>query len=1071
MTESMAELTAKRAKYVESARENGFEEGIKRLLAELYPDNAHFIYELLQNAEDARASEVRFVLEQGCARFVHNGSRLFSSKDVDSITGIGISTKRDDPTSIGKFGVGFKAVFAYTNTPEIHSDVFHFRIRDLVVPEALTTTGPELETRFRFPFDNPKKTASEAVAEVAQGLNALDHSVLLFLRHIRKIRYTLPDGSWGTLERTDQEDGRLLISSRHPNSPAKVFEWLLFQKDVEVNDGNGKCQQWPVAIAFPLEQEYNSQKGSSEKAIATLKPGQVFIYFPAEKEVSNLHFHLHALFASTVARDSVRDCNGNEQLRNGLAELTAESLNSIRVRGLLTASCLATLPCPEDGLPLFYEPIRERLLLEFRANALTPTQNGTYARAVDVFSDQDKISKVIGDADLRFLTAVPQAQWAIRVTPGSRASQFLNSLGVHAWGKRELGDVIRRLFSPKELAEDARLWIQRMPCPQLQSLYRLLAGMEIGDSLRVIRTEKGDLAAPIDVFLRPDRPVGGEEEMEFVDESLVKGGGAERFDEVRKALRTLGVRTLQECHILPVISRRYSQLLDCIIRGEAYSAPRFDVHLSDVRRLVHHVIPCPCTLSAPLFAGGFEDFTMPVFFAEDGHLWPVDRLRLPGETMEVSRAGDGECKRLHECYFATGLAETREFVLYFRRNRDSSCGLPLLPSEVTADENPDIKRKMDGKGRGDVGEDSDWNLPASIIAEGSSREAPSDPQYFAIRFDGKQSKYRYSADRAFLLWEMMRRAERKHFLARYEPSRKYSGSKSLQGRSLLVMHLSNMAWIPDRSGAYHKPSEMTASLLPDYLEFDNSNGWLTEIEFGGLKAQPPQTTDGDQSRGIGQVWQKVLEAGRVLRGIGINSISTGQLMKLEEHFARNPERLQRLLAEISRKEDVAFPTRPVANVERRKSGILEELRSAPAKEYHLRQRSVRTSSAPTDARSRLRSEYTNERDQMFCQICREEMPFRTREGQHYFEAVEAFDDFPCEVYWAYLALCPLCAAMYKYFVKSDTSRSAMLRFKTALQGSAKPDVPLMLGDLRTIRFVETHFTDLKTALQAQSEED
>ena len=128
-------LRQKRLKWVESNRENDFDKGINRLLTELYPDNAHFIYELLQNAEDPEATIVEFELTDDSIKFVHNGKRLFSSKDVESITSIGNSTKRDDATSIGKFGVGFKAVFAYTNSPEIHSGEFHFRIRDLVVPE------------------------------------------------------------------------------------------------------------------------------------------------------------------------------------------------------------------------------------------------------------------------------------------------------------------------------------------------------------------------------------------------------------------------------------------------------------------------------------------------------------------------------------------------------------------------------------------------------------------------------------------------------------------------------------------------------------------------------------------------------------------------------------------------------------------------------------------------------------------------------------------------------------------------------------------------------------------------
>ena len=34
--------------------------GLKTLLSQFYPDKNHFIYELLQNAEDAGASNVRF---------------------------------------------------------------------------------------------------------------------------------------------------------------------------------------------------------------------------------------------------------------------------------------------------------------------------------------------------------------------------------------------------------------------------------------------------------------------------------------------------------------------------------------------------------------------------------------------------------------------------------------------------------------------------------------------------------------------------------------------------------------------------------------------------------------------------------------------------------------------------------------------------------------------------------------------------------------------------------------------------------------------------------------------------
>ena len=124
--------------------------GVKNSVVEKYSDQAHFIYELLQNADDAFASEARFILKRDCLVFVHNGSRLFSVSDVDSedadsdegclgdinaITSIANSNKRE--ASIGKFGVGFKAVFQYTSTPHIYDPNFKFKISRFIVPVGL----------------------------------------------------------------------------------------------------------------------------------------------------------------------------------------------------------------------------------------------------------------------------------------------------------------------------------------------------------------------------------------------------------------------------------------------------------------------------------------------------------------------------------------------------------------------------------------------------------------------------------------------------------------------------------------------------------------------------------------------------------------------------------------------------------------------------------------------------------------------------------------------------------------------------------------------------------------------
>lgn len=226
MSITLEQLIQKRINLIKAHEENDFTDGIHALLTDLYPDTAHFIYELLQNAEDMKATAVRFILEKNSIDFEHNGTkRSFNIADIDAITNIGHnSQKKDDPTSIGKFGVGFKAVFAYTSTPIIHSGDYHFKIKDYFVPEfrgveKVSTVDNDgvAWTKFSFPFNNPKKAATDAFDECLDGLKALDSSAVLFLQNIKKIEYMLPSGDLGYVELIDNGKYHVTVTYKKPN--------------------------------------------------------------------------------------------------------------------------------------------------------------------------------------------------------------------------------------------------------------------------------------------------------------------------------------------------------------------------------------------------------------------------------------------------------------------------------------------------------------------------------------------------------------------------------------------------------------------------------------------------------------------------------------------------------------------------------------------------------------------------------------------------------------------------------------------------------------------------------------
>ena len=79
-------------------------------IIQLYTDKSHFVYELLQNAEDAGASKIKFYQHSGSLIVLHDG-HPFSMKNLQGLCDIGKSDKINDLNQIGEFGVGFKSVF------------------------------------------------------------------------------------------------------------------------------------------------------------------------------------------------------------------------------------------------------------------------------------------------------------------------------------------------------------------------------------------------------------------------------------------------------------------------------------------------------------------------------------------------------------------------------------------------------------------------------------------------------------------------------------------------------------------------------------------------------------------------------------------------------------------------------------------------------------------------------------------------------------------------------------------------------------------------------------------------
>ena len=379
------------------------------LLANRYDDRTHFIYELLQNAEDALKKRVnsngprnvQFYLSKDGLKVSHYG-KLFDEEDVHGICGIGESTKPDELTAIGKFGIGFKAVYAFTEQPEVHSGDEHFAIDSFVWPrEVKSITSDSKETVFWFPF---RPDDVSAYSDILTGLKKLGARTLLFLREIEVISWSTDDGQSGYYLRDkskilEQNIRKVALIGQEKNLETIDEEWLIFSKEVETND---KVKAGFVEIAYALEKD----KSNKNESIIPIKGSTLTVYFPTIVP-THLGFLVQGPYRTTPSRDNVpRKDSWNIHLVNQTANLLIETLQYLRDKKLLSTKTLQALPIDQTKFPVdsmfakLYEIVKDALQKEL----LLPAYRNGYISGIQAKLGRTKeIRELLNPAQLSSL--------------------------------------------------------------------------------------------------------------------------------------------------------------------------------------------------------------------------------------------------------------------------------------------------------------------------------------------------------------------------------------------------------------------------------------------------------------------------------------------------------------------------------------------------------------------------------------------------------------------------------------------------------------------------------------------
>lgn len=526
-------------------------------IVEKYSDQAHFIYELIQNADDAGAISARFILEPDRLIFAHNGKRHFSISDLDSegpdskegrlgdinaITGIAFSNKKTQEHKIGKFGVGFKAVFQYTQTPHIYDPKFRFKLDRYIVPIALDEdfSGRGIgETLFVFPFDRNDKKPEETYKDIESKLKDLSYPVL-FLTNLSKIDFEISDykGSYNKeikdkieLEGTTAEK-ICLIQNNGAISIDKEL-WLFSRLE------NGL----KYSVGFFLD----------ENACLVASNEPAFCFFPT-KETTGLNFLIHAPFLLTDSREGIRvGIEHNTNLINKLAKLSADSIVYLRDIGnkysvkLINDDIFSIIPTNEKSFSelgntsrISFKPFYNEIKKVFKSEELIPTRNG-YTRSENAYlASVQTLTQVFSDSQLADLCDNKEAQWAF-VSMGRDELQrsnkdllnYIESI-TNDWINEEHIIKKRSSYSKKGIDEN---FIEKQPIEWLHSFYKWLS-----DTSR--RTE---LAKCVPVFLDKDSkataafneqnrknlflPAPGDTDCRTINESLLENEETKSFVE------------------------------------------------------------------------------------------------------------------------------------------------------------------------------------------------------------------------------------------------------------------------------------------------------------------------------------------------------------------------------------------------------------------------------------------------------------------------------------------------------------------------------------------------------------
>ena len=276
---------------------------IKDILAR-YSTESSIFKELVQNADDAKATRISFILDtrnhgtnfipfeelahlQGPSICCYNNA-IFTENDLNGIIRLSKGSKQTNKNKIGKFGIGFNSVYHLTDMPVFISNYSDFVLFDPMIRYFLDLekTNPgiriknvktnlnndlfrdvlngflfdgfdlENATMFRFPLRTSHSDISTSTYDIKKALELIEnfieynlHDIILFLKNIREISFFLM-GNDNKLEKLDQ-----VTISHEKDEQFEIEKNRYFDSDLK-SIPNKMTSYWVETTSLKFKKQY-----------------------------------------------------------------------------------------------------------------------------------------------------------------------------------------------------------------------------------------------------------------------------------------------------------------------------------------------------------------------------------------------------------------------------------------------------------------------------------------------------------------------------------------------------------------------------------------------------------------------------------------------------------------------------------------------------------------------------------------------------------------------------------------------------------------------------------------------